>query len=176
VVLAEKEKTMRRLALEFLAAALWLGSVAQAQSRMGSQCAGNSARSSSAMTMSSSPGLSAFNGNGGTMTNGSMFGGSSLMMGGGFGSNLNVAAANALTQGGDGLGGFNNGFGMDAMYGLAAMNNNNTFGKIADDQDASSMSATRASNVRTPKMTRARSKVTKSKLKSKAKTAKIKSR
>jgi hypothetical protein len=128
------------------------------------------------MNLSSSPGFSAFNGNGGTMTNGSMFGGSSLMMGGGFGSNLNFGAANGLAQGGEGLGGFNNGFGMEAMYGLAAMNNNNTVGNIANDQDASSMSATRASRVTTLKMTRARSRLTRSKLKPKAKTAKIKSR
>ena len=50
--------------------------------------------------MNSSPGFSAFNGNGSTLNNGTTFGlGTSSMMGGGFGSNLNFATANGMAGG-----------------------------------------------------------------------------
>ena len=124
---------MRRVALVFLTTALWSWSMDQAwaQGRMGGQCAGHSASSSSSLSMNSSPGFSAFTGNGSTLNNGASFGlGTSSMMGGGFGSNLNFAtangmaggfnpyqSANAFAQGGNGLDSFDTGFGMGAMNG-----------------------------------------------------------
>ena len=187
---------MRLVALAILATVIWLGSMTQswAQSRMmGSQCAGASTRSSSTMMMNSSPGFSAFNGNGGTMTNGSTFGvGTLTMMGGGFGSNLNFAAANgmsggfnnfasgnAFAQGGNGFGGFDNGFGMGAMDGqngrLSAMSDDFTVGYNADDRDAAAMNTAKATNISTNLTPRTRSKLTKSKSKSKSKSATSKS-
>jgi hypothetical protein len=153
---------MRRVALVFLTTVSWLGSQDQAwaQSRMGSHCAGGSASSSSSLMMNSSPGFSAFNGNGSTLTNGMTFGaGSSSLMGGGFGSNLSFAPANGMA------GGFNNGFGMGAMngqaamnspfntgygmgamngqsYAQAAMNDSNAFGNTTYDPDATTIKAT----------------------------------
>ena len=153
---------MRRVALVLLTTVSWLGSLddARAQSRMGGHCAGGSAGSSSSLMMNSSPGFSAFNTNGSTLSTGSPFGaGTSSLMGGGFGSNLNFAAANGMA------GGFNNGYGMGTMYGQAdmnsafntgygmgamngqsyaqaAMNDYNAFGNATSDPDASTIKAT----------------------------------
>ena len=125
---------MRLVELMLLAAAIGLGSTpaAQAQVRggMGQACAGSSASGSSAMSMGSPAGISAFNGNPGMMTGGSNLGiGPSSMMAGGFSPNLNFAASNgmfggfntnAFTQGSSGFGGFGNAFGTGTMSGPPA--------------------------------------------------------
>jgi hypothetical protein len=122
---------MRLVALMIMAAAIWLGSTvpAQAQGRgmMGSSCAGPSANGSSALSMGSMAGFSGLNGNPSLMTSGANLGvGMSSLMAGGFNPNLNFAASsgmlggfnsNAFLQGSNGLGGFNNGFGMGATNG-----------------------------------------------------------
>ena len=177
---------MRRVALVFLATVLWLGSLhhAQAQSRMGGQCAGHSASSSSSMSMNNSPGSSAFTGNGSVLNNGTSFGlGTSSMMGGGFGSNLNFATANGMSggfnpyasanafgQGGYGFGGFDTGYGMGAMngqsYAQAAMNDNRIFGNSSNDLDAAAMRAAYGTSSQKPRTT---SKSTKAKSRPKSK-------
>ena len=174
---------MRRVALAFLATAFWLGFLdqARAQSRMGAHCAGGSASSSSSLMMNSSPGFSAFNANGSTLTNGMTFGaGTSSLMGGGFGSNLNFAAANGMAGGfndGFGMGTmngqaamnsvFNTGYGMGAMngqsYAQAARNDKYAFGNTTNDPDAAMMKATNT----TP---RTRAQLTKVKSRAKSKT------
>jgi hypothetical protein len=129
-----EEKTMRLVKLMLLAAAIGLGSTvpAQAQARggMGPACAGSSANGSSAMSMRSPAGFSAFNGNSSMMTDGSNPGiGPSSMMAMGFRPNLNFAASNgvfggfntnAFAQGSSGFAGFSNVFGTGAMSASAA--------------------------------------------------------
>jgi hypothetical protein len=184
---------MRRVALVWLATVVWPGSViqARAQSRMGGPCARGSMSSSSSLSTTNSPGFSAFNGNGSTLSNGMGFGlGTSSMMGGGFGSGLDFAAAsgmsggfypypsaNAFSQGGNGLDGFNTGFGMGAIngqgYAQAGLSSTDAFGNITNDPDTVTIRPTNAMATSRP---RARSQATETKTRSKSKSAASKPR
>jgi hypothetical protein len=127
------------------------------------------------MMMNSSPGLSGFNTNGSTLANGMTFGsGTSSLAGGGFGSNLNFAAANGMA------GGFNSGYGMGPMnfqanmnsvfntgYGMGPMNGQSyaqpvlndsyTFGNTTNDRDASTIKATSTTRRMSSSLTKGKS-------------------